>query len=74
MSYQDRHLAGRCDREDIGIGEVERPRFGAIRPQREQIDRIAVPRRAVDDGVTVGRESRIPDRAAPECELAIRRR
>ena len=66
---QDGHMALRRDRQHLGVDEAEGPRLGAIGAGLEELDRLAVPASAVDDGAAVRREARLIQPAPPEGQL-----
>ena len=69
---EDRQLTLRRDGKDVRVRDAERPGFEAVRSHREQLGRLAVPRRAVDDRLSVRRET-CPQKVPPaEGELAKR--
>ena len=63
---QDGELRRFRDRQDVGILHAERPRLGALPVGDENLGRIAVPRRAVDDRIAVRTEARRAHFAAAE--------
>ena len=69
----DGHFSRGRNRQQLGVLQSKRPRFGRAGTRAEDFDRIALPRRAVQDGLPVGSESRRADVAAPECDLVIAR-
>ncbi len=60
--------------EHVARWHAQGARLGALRPGEEDFARLAVPRRAVDDGLAVGREPGREDLATPIGELVKRRR
>ena len=69
---QDRELALRRDGEQCHPGLAGRRGAGIVRPQREDLGRVARGRRAVEDGLAVGREARVEDRLLAKRELSER--
>ena len=61
-------VSGRRHTEELRIDNVQTPRFDAVAARHEQRVRIGSPRRAVDDRVTVGRESRAGDSPRAESD------
>ncbi len=71
---RDRHLAGRRDPEQVRARQLQRERVRARRVLEKELQRVAVPRDAVDDRLAVGGETRGADRAAAEGDLLVGRR
>ena len=54
---QDGHLPGGGNGLDVRV-QAQRPGLGSVHPRREQLERLELPRDAVDDRLTVGRKPR----------------
>src|SRR5262245_593364 len=72
----DRRLPGRererpvaRERQQVGCCQIEGPRLAAAKTRRVDPVRLAIPRRAVDDGVSVCGEARLADMTMAEREL-----
>ena len=62
----EHELAGRRDGEDVGARHAHRAGLAGVEPHGEDVDRLALPRRPVDDGLAVGGEAGGEHGAAPE--------
>ncbi len=74
LLQRQRHLARARDGEDVGADHAEGPRLGALGPADEDLDRLSVPGRRVEDRLAVRSEAGGLDRSAAERELVERRR
>ncbi len=63
---QEEQLPAPGNRGEVGVRDAEGPRFGAVDARREDLHGPAFPRGAVEDGLSVGRETRVQDVAALE--------
>ncbi len=71
---EDRHLARRGHRGDVGVRHSEDRRLRAFRPADVDLGGLPVPGRRRQDALAVGAKPRAPDRALPERELLEHRR
>ncbi len=71
---QQRHLVLRGNGRQFGAAQSQRARLDHALPRRERLNRIPLPRGAVQDGLPIGRKSRRANLAAAERNLVIQRR